>query len=166
MWDARRILRELTDADQKKSIFADFWRYADAQSKAIAVVQLAKAMRFRDESIRKLPLEKKAEFLAARANAPEFEELAEVALMQYHTHERNDLLAAFLDGWNIPHENGTIESDDYSPPDADAVRSAMTALEGTFDRRDMLLYLATAGLLMGGKWQEATWPVVDESFQA
>jgi len=35
-------------------------------------------------------------------------------------------------------------------------------LEGTYDRGDIVLYLATAGLLMSEGWRDATWPVVDE----
>ena len=31
-----------------------------------------------------------------------------------------------------------------------------------YDRRAVALYLASAGLLMGGGWAEASWPVVEE----
>ena len=36
--------------------------------------------------------------------------------MQYHTHEKNGMLAAFLDQWKVPHVDGSIEVDDYTPP--------------------------------------------------
>ena len=42
------------------------------------------------------------------------------------------------------------------------VRGAVRDLEGTYDRRDIALYLASAGLLMTNEWRDATWPVVDE----
>ncbi len=162
MWDSRRILRDLVDADRRRTILVEFWKHGDAQSKALATAHLAKLMHFREGSIRKLPVEKKAEFLAARLSAPEFEQLAEIALMQYHTHHANELMAAFLDEWKIPHENGTIENDDYAAPTADQVRAAVSALSDRFDRKDVILYLATAGLLMGEDWRSGTWPVVDE----
>jgi hypothetical protein len=72
------------------------------------------------------------------------------------------MMAAFLDRWHVPHENGSIESDDYTPPTADQVRDAVRELEATYDKRDIALYLASAGLLMGDKWAEATLPVVEE----
>jgi hypothetical protein len=82
--------------------------------------------------------------------------------MLYHTHEQNLMMSALLDRWNVPHENGTIEADDFTPPTADQVRDAVRDMEGTYDKRDIALYLASAGLLMGGKWEEGTWPVVEE----
>ena len=159
-WSARRILRDIADADLRHKVLRAFWRYGDATAKAVAIVQLAKALHFRDETIRKMTADKKTELLASRVAAPEFEQTLDTALMLYHTHEANDMLAAFLDRWGVPHVNGSIESDDYKTPTADAVRSAVKELQ--FDRRAVALYLASAGLLMGGEWQDATWPVVDE----
>jgi len=162
MWNARRILREIADADLRQKVLRAFWRYADAPTKAMAIVQLSKSLHFRDETIRKMSAEKKTELLASRAAAPEFEQTLETALMQYHTHEANEMMAAFLDRWAVPHVNGSIETDDYKPPTANAVRSAVKDLN--YDRRAVALYLASAGLLMGGGWQDATWPVVEEIF--
>ena len=160
-WDARHILRQLADADLRRDVLSSFWRHGDAQSRAMAIVQLAKALKFREESIRKMPPAKKADLLATRLTAPEFEQVLEMALMQYHTHDRNEMLAAFLDFWHVPHENGAIESDDYTVPNSDQVREAMRSLP-QYPARNVAVYLASAGLLMAGKWRDATWPVVDE----
>ena len=161
-WNARRILREIADNDLRHKVLRAFWRYADPTQKAVAIVQLSKSLHFRDETIRKMSADKKTELLASRAATPEFEQTLETALMQYHTHEANTMMAAFLDRWGVPHKNGSIDSDEYKTPDANAVRSAVRELH--FDSRDVALYLASAGLLMGGDWQAATWPVVDEIF--
>lgn len=162
MWNARRILRELADADRRRRILTAFWKHADTQSKLMAQMQLAKALHFRDETIRKMPPEKKADLLGSRIGTPEFEQFLEIGLMAYHTHEQNGLMAAFLDQWKVPHENGSIESEDYTPPNADQVRDAVRTLEGQHDRKDVELYLAAAGLLMGDEWAAGVWPVVDE----
>ncbi len=162
MWNSKRILRELADDDRRSRILRAFWKYADGTTKAIATAQLARALHFRDETIRKMPAGKKSDLLASRIGAAEFEQTFETALMQYHTHEANTMLAAFLDRWGIPHVNGSIEVEDYKPPTLDAVRSAVRELTTQFDRRDIAIYLASAGLLMGGEWQEATWPVAEE----
>lgn len=162
MWTARRILKELADVDRRRAILASFWKYADTQQKLVVQMHLAKALHFRDETIRKMPPEKKADLLATRIGVAEFEQFFEMALMHYHTHEKNTMLAAFLDHWKVPHDNGSIETDDYTAPTSEQVRDAVKALEGDYDRADIRLYLATAGLLMADGWREGTWPVVDE----
>jgi hypothetical protein len=162
MWTARRILKELTDPDRRRTILASFWKHGETHSKLMAQMQLAKVLHFRDESIRKMPPEKKADLLASRIGVPEFDQFLEMGLMTYHTHQANEMMGAFLDRWGVPHVNGSIEADEYSVPKADQVRDAVKALEGQFDRNDIALYLATAGLLMGDDWRDATWPVVDE----
>ena len=162
MWTARRILKEIADPDRRRAVLAAFWRHGDNQSRLMAQMQLAKALHFRDETIRKMSPEKKAELLASRIGVAEFDQFLEIGLMAYHTHHANEMMAAFLDRWGVPHENGTIEADEYPVPNAEQVRDAVKALEGQYDRRDIALYLATAGLLMADEWQGATWPVVDE----
>jgi hypothetical protein len=161
MWTARRILKEIVTPERRRDILAAFWKHADAQSKLMAQMQLARALHFRDETIRKMAPEKKAELLASRIGVAEFDQFLEAGLMAYHTHNANEMMGAFLDRWNVPHENGTIEADEYPVPKADQVRDAVQNLS-QYDRRDVALYLATAGLLMGEEWRESTWPVVDE----
>jgi hypothetical protein len=162
MWNARRILKDLADADRRRAILTHFWKHADTHHRLVVQSHLAKSMNFREETIRKMPPEKKADLLASRMAIPEFEQFLEMALMHYHTHEKATMMAAFLDRWNVPHENGSIETDDYTPPTADQVREAVKALEGEYDRNDIRIYLATAGLLMAEQWREGTWPVVEE----
>jgi hypothetical protein len=162
MWTARRILKDLADADRRRAILTHFWKHGETQHRMIVQMHLAKAVHFREETIRKMPAEKKADLLASRIGTPEYDQFLEMALMLYHTHERKELMAAFLDRWNIPHEDGSIEIDDYARPTADQVRDAVQALRSRFDVADIRLYLATAGLLMADAWREGTWPVVDE----
>jgi hypothetical protein len=165
MWTARRILKELADTDRRRAILASFWRHAETQHRLIVQMQLAKALHFREETIRKMPPEKKADLFASRIGVAEFEQYFEMALMQYHTSQKNEMMAAFLDRWNVPHENGAIETDDYKAPTADQVRDAVKEL-ATYDSADVKIYLATAGLLMAEDWREGTWPVVDEMAQS
>lgn len=160
MWTARRILKELADTDRRRAILTTFWKHAEPAHRMIVQAHLAKALHFREETIRKMPPEKKADLLASRMGFPELDQFLEMALMQYHTREKAGMMAAFLDRWQIPHENGSIEADDYAVPTTDQVREAVQALD--YDRTDVRLYLATAGLLMADQWRDATWAVVDE----
>ncbi|HKB78571.1 MAG TPA: hypothetical protein VKH35_02540 [Thermoanaerobaculia bacterium] len=158
-WNARRILREVADPERRQRILRAFWRYADPPAKVMATAQLARSLHFRDETIRRMPADKKAELLASRLGSSEFEPTFEAALVQYHTHEANEMMAAFLDRWHVPHVKGSIEGDDYKEPDAAAVREAVDALSSQYDHRDIAIYLASAGALMG--W-EGVWAVVEE----
>src|SRR5258705_9301272 len=136
-YDVRSIFRALADDDRRHRVMTAFWRHGDAQSKALAVMHLARALHFRDETLRKMPIDKKADLLASRAGSHEFDQLIEVALMQYHTHEHNEMLSAFLDLWNIPHVNGSIEVDDYKVPEIGQVRDAVHQLESRYEKRDI-----------------------------
>ncbi|HEY0144190.1 MAG TPA: hypothetical protein VGF48_25105 [Thermoanaerobaculia bacterium] len=162
MWTARRILKELADPDRRRRILTDFWKHGEQNSRLMAQLQLAKAMNFREATMRKLPVEKKADLLASRIGVPEYDQFYEMALMAYHTHQQSAMMAAFLDDWNVPHENGSIESDEYTVPTTEQVRESVKKFEGQYDRADIVIYLASAGLLMADAWREATWPVVDE----
>jgi hypothetical protein len=162
MWDSRRILKDLTDVDRKRKVAIAFWKYSDAQPKALVTAKLAQAMRFRDESFRKLPMEKKADFLAQRSQLADYTQFFDIALLQYHTHEMNELMGVFLDAWKIPHENGEIEAEEYSAPTSEQARDAVAAAGDRFDKRDVAIYFATAGLMMGDDWRASLWPVVDE----
>lgn len=163
-WNARRILNEIASAETRQTILEEFWRTADPQTKALATAHLAKAMRFREETIRKATAGKKAEWLSTRASAPELEHALEAALMAYHTKHARELMAAFLDQWNIPHEDGSIEAEDYEPPTEKSVTAAIESLRTTYSPEQMKLYLASAGLIMGAadpRWRAATWPAVE-----
>jgi hypothetical protein len=163
-WPARRILLEIADAPIRKQVALAFWKQGEDHARAVAIFQLAKALRFREQSLKSSPAEKKADLLLSRINSAEFHECFEMGLMLYHTSKKSDLLATFLDAWNIPHVNGSIETDDYKAPDRAAVEKAVSELRSRFDLRDILVYLASLGLLMGEgerEWREATWPVVD-----
>src|SRR5512141_2881222 len=105
MWNSRRILKELADNERRREILVAFWKYAEPQSRLLAGAYLAKALHFRDETLKKMPAEKKADLLASRIGVAEFDQFLEMALMQYHTRRKSDLLAAFLDKWGIAHVN-------------------------------------------------------------
>jgi hypothetical protein len=163
-WKARRILKEICDPERRRAVLLSFWSEAEPEVRHLVLSRLAASVRFREESLRKAADTRKAELLATQLHLPEFQEPLEIALMVYHTSRAKDLLAAFLDFWKIEHVGGSIEVDDYQIPSADDVARAVAEFRGRFPLRDILLYLATAGLLMGvsePKWRNATWPHVD-----
>lgn len=162
MWTARKILKELADSPRRREILAAFWQHAEPSSTIQAEIELANAMRFRHQKVRALPLEKKVDMLGTRLGVRDFETHLETALVAYLSHEQSALLSAFLDQWQIPHEDGAIEDPEVAPPTPEQAREAVAALEETFDRADIALYFATAGLVMGEGWREGLWPLVAE----
>lgn len=163
-WTARRILKEIASPAERLAILTAFWKEADETSRLVATATLANALRFREQTLRKSPAEKKAELLASRIGAPDLEETLEVALMTWHTGHGRGMMAAFLDRWGVPHNEGLIEVEEYEVPSRPQVESAVGELDSKFPLREILLYLASVGLLMGEgmpEWREATWPVVD-----
>ena len=76
MWNARRILKELADPDRRRTILTHFWKHADAHHRAVVQAHLARAMNFREETIRKMPPEKKADLLASRISCRRGRELS------------------------------------------------------------------------------------------
>lgn len=161
-WTARRILGSIADPELRKIILTSFWKHADQTLRAVTTAQLAKAMRFREETIRKAPAEKKAEWLGSRIQSAELEDAFEAALMVFHTTRQKQMLTAFLDRWAVPHKEGSIEEDEYKIPAASQVSEAVEALKDQYPIREITVYLASAGLLMGGEWRDATWPVVEK----
>lgn len=163
-WTGRRILKELCDAPRRRQILVTFWTEGEADARDLVSAALARNLNFRLESIRKATPEKKADLLAMQLHVPQFEEPIEIALMLWHTSHAKDLLSAFLDAWKIPHVDGSIEAEEYPVPTPAEVTKAAAALSKSHAREDIVLYLATAGLLMGHEtpaWREATWPEVE-----
>ena len=163
-WTARRILKELCDTNQRRSILTTFWREAEPDTTNLVIAALAKNLNFRLDSVKKATPERKGELLGMQLHVAQFEEPLEIALMLYHTGHARELLAAFLDSWKIPHVDGSIEVEEYTIPTPAAVASSSASLRSRFPEADIALYLATAGLLMGReepKWREATWPEVE-----
>lgn len=164
-WSARQILAGLATPELREQIAANFWREAEPQARAAAGAHLARAMNFRPEFFKKASADKKADWLLRRSSIPELHEALEVALMLHHTNHRGEMMGAFLDQWGIAHKNGTIEEEEYGTPTEQQVRDAVQTLRGAWPLRDIAIYLATVGLLMGTSetgWRDATWPVVDE----
>lgn len=164
-WTGRRILRELSDQTLRQKILTTFFRKGDDHARHLAIAALSASLRFRPDTLRKAAAERKAELLASRLSAPEFEETFDNALMVYHTSDAKEMLGAFLDQWHIPHVDGSIEVDEYQPPTPEAVDQAVALLRERFPIRDIAVYLATAGLLMGvsiPEWRAATWPAADK----
>jgi hypothetical protein len=121
---------------------AAFWQEDDAiEQQAEALLAVAAHYRFRPKSVRTLPLEKKARYLAALPGVPD--SVAGRVLVAYHLTHQRPMLAAFLDSLGLAHDNGVLTVENMTPPPADRLKEAAAALRAAFPPADVDLYFET-----------------------
>src|SRR5262245_39964793 len=107
--------------------------YADKSLKEFqgaADTYIARLKNFRPQFVKKLPLDKRASYLA---HLPLSAELASQLLVSYHFARQRPLMKAFLDALAIPNDNGLI-ADDHTPdrPDDAKLAEAVSAVRAKF----------------------------------
>jgi hypothetical protein len=121
-----------------KAVFAS----DEQQHRLEADMAIAVNLKFRPAAVRKLPLEKRAGYVA-RAFRPD-DSFASTLLLCLHTGERVDLLTTYLDSLGVPHKNGLIDEEhDMEAPTGEALIAAVDTLLEKFERECVELYLAT-----------------------
>jgi hypothetical protein len=119
-----------------------FWtddQSIEQQVEAISAIALH--MKFRTKTLFSLPLDRKAKYLATLPIMPDT--IAARALVNYHLERQRPMMAAFLDSLGISHENGLINDENVTKPDAEKLRAADEALARTFPPEDVALYFST-----------------------
>ncbi len=113
-----------------------------AQTRREADLAVAGTLRARELTVRKMPAEKRADYLA-RAVRPT-DSLASSLLLALHLRHRRDLLSTFLDALGIPHEDGLIsEQHEVGALDPDTLARAAATLFAKFPEEAVETYLAT-----------------------
>jgi hypothetical protein len=102
--------------------------------------EVAKALKFRPQAIKKLPMEQRAK--RARALAQRSAGLAYELLGSWLVRERKELVTGFLDATGVAHEDGMIEDVEGARPDVAKLADALDALDARFPAEDVTLYLA------------------------
>lgn len=144
------IWREMTP-EQRLAAAAALWADGDSVPQlAEAVHAIARQLRFRPQSVLKLPAEKRARHLASLRIVSE--SLASRALVVYHLATKRPMLAAFLDALGIPHEDGLIAEGARDVPDAARLREAAVALLGSFPPADVRTYFLTLAAQDPAAW--------------
>jgi len=132
----------LMDEDEQREAAAALWQHADAETRAALELTLAKELKFRAQSVRRLSAERVVGRLMRMA-----EGLPESVLFQYlfhlHMENRREILVAFLDGVELPHKEGVLDlPDDAEPPAAEVATKAAEEVLKAHDHK-ALVYLAT-----------------------
>jgi len=150
---AARLWRSLEPEERvlaARAYFAHAW--TDPSARREGELAIARALRFREEAVRKLSLDKRAGYLAKAVQPAD--SLAGSLLLAFHLEERRALLAAFLDALEIPHDNGMIAEDHaLQAPGKEALVRATEALDARFPAREVDVYLASLLALDPGSWE-------------
>jgi hypothetical protein len=103
---------------------------------------VAKALKFRPQAIRKLPMDQRARrarsILLATRNAEMTYEVFGAYLLRNH----KALVTGFLDKTGIDHRDGMIEDLDAARPDETKIEGAVGELDKTQSPDDVTLYLS------------------------
>jgi hypothetical protein len=112
---------------------------------------IGRAKNFRPQFVRKLPVEKRASYLA---HLPLTIDLASQLIVSYHFAHQRPMMASFLDALHVPNENGLIKEDVEmsAPPDAD-LEAAVNAIRAQYPAEDVDIYLLTLQSQNPEVWQ-------------
>lgn len=115
--------------------------------------KVAAALKFRPVAIRRLPMAKRAETARKLLLRGKETETCYELFGAYLVTNAKDLVAEFLDGTGVPHEDCMVADVDASQPDPAKVSAVVQALDAKYDPADVTLYLALAA---------QQWPAVTE----
>jgi hypothetical protein len=125
--------------------------WSDEGGRGQANLSIAAALRFRESSVRQLPLAKRADYLARLVRPSDA--LAAALLTALHLGRRGALLGSFLDSLGIPQREGVIDEQHVlEPPAPERLARAVTALAERFAFDEVELYLATLLALDSQTW--------------
>lgn len=139
-----------------------FWRddQADIQIQQVeAIVSIARRLNFRPKSVQAMSIDRRTKYLAQMPDVTD--SIATRALIAYHFSSQRDLMGAFLDALGIAHDRGLISEESVTPPPADKIAAAVTAVRSAFPASDVDLYVHTLAAL-----DEDTWAGAEEGLKA
>jgi len=114
---------------------------------------VAGALRFRQAAVRKLPLERRVDYLL-RVTRPD-DALVCSLLLALHLEHRVLLLEAFLDGLEIPQQNGLIDEDwTLTPPGREKLEAVVRQVGDRFPDDEVELYLLSLLAMDPETWGE------------
>ena len=122
--------------------------------------EVAKALNFRPQAIRKLPMAQRARraqsILQSKANAEMTYELFGSYLMK----TQRELVTGFLDETGVSHEDGMIDGDEGNVPDVGKLDAALTKLDDDYGAEDVTLYLS----ICAEQWSQV--PEIEAAWRA
>lgn len=136
------IWKSMGDTRRQQATTAFFQDDTLKEYHGAAHTLIARAKNFRPQFVKKLPLEKRAQYLSNLPMAPDM--LSQFIVSYHFTHQR-PMMAAFLDALGIPNDNGMINDSAEEPPKPtkEKLADAASQLRSKFPAEDVDLYFAT-----------------------
>ena len=143
---------DLMTDDEKKLAAAALWANADRESRMVIEMALAKEMKFRPQSVRKLSAERVTPRLVRLAS-----ELPETVHFQFlfhlHMAERKAIMVEYLDAVGLPHNDGVLDlPEDGEAPTKEAAEEPARVLAKKHGR-EALVYLGTLAVADATFWE-------------
>jgi hypothetical protein len=108
---------------------------------AAANTYIARLKNFRPQFVKKLPLEKRAFYLAT---LPLSQELASQLIVNYHFAHQRPMMGAFLNALGVDNDNGLIKEDaEIGSPTPEQLSAAVQEIRSRFPEEDVNIYLLT-----------------------
>jgi len=148
---ASRLWKSLP-REERLAAAAAFFHEPSPELYGSALSALAKSRHMRPQAARALAPDAQARMLATVLDPGE--SLAQGLLVALHFAERRSLLAAFLDGLGLPHEDGVLteEAEASAPPTEERIRAAVAALS-SYPPDQVKTYLNTLWLQDPDRWR-------------
>ena len=139
--ELRQRIWNLLGPERRQAAAEAFWsnpelRAAQQQAEAL----LARKLKARPVFVKRLPLERKALYLAREMAATAY--LWDAALSAYHFAGHRSMLTDFLNGVGIAHENGHYETvGSAEPPSIETLQKTIGQLLEKYRKLDVFIYL-------------------------
>lgn len=140
--------------DERLQAAESFWTGDSIRAQQLSTMQLmSKRYNFRLKSLKALPAARKAKMLLEYPSIPP--EVLMAVLAAFHLSHRKELLVAFLDAANIPHDSGLLsEEAEKKSPSAEAIKTAVEAIKAKFPEHEVNVYLNTLYMQDPEYWKE------------
>jgi len=122
--------------------------------------EVAKAMKFRPQAIRKLPIEQRARRAQAILISTSNAEMAYELFGSYLMKTQKELITSFLDETGVSHEEGMLDGDEANSPDVSKLDDALKKLDGDYNSDDVTLYLS----ICAEQWSQS--PEIEAAWRA
>jgi hypothetical protein len=128
--------------DRRTEAATAFWEDEEGlDQQAEALLAIAAHFHFRLKTTRSLSTERKVRYLASLPGLSD--SVAGRVLVAYHLRHRRPMLASFLDGLGIAHDNGVLSGEEVAAPEPAALTEAAAKLRAAFPKEDVDLYFQT-----------------------
>ena len=139
--DTQAIWKEMGEERRKQAAEAFYGDESLKEFHRAAELFIARNKNFRPAFVKKLPMEKRASYLAHLPIPPD---LIGQLIVTYHFAHQKPLMSAFLNALGIENEGGVIsDSADVKEPDAAALKAAAEKMKAEFPAADVRIYFAT-----------------------